>query len=120
MTIVTLRGSEKYLCFDDDFFADLTSVRVRFIKCKMTRLVAVSVALAWATNVHAMLNDAKHFKKGIEFMRKQNVVALRGCEKFSSVGDSQLTVLMIQKNQYSCRKTVYSMFSKKETFGLRN
>jgi len=32
----------------------------------MTKLVAVRVAPAWATNFQTMLNDAKHFKKGIE------------------------------------------------------
>jgi len=32
----------------------------------MTRLVAVRVALAWATNGQTMLNDAKNFKEGID------------------------------------------------------
>ena len=35
----------------------------------MTKLVAVRVALAWATNVQKMLNDAKRFKKSIELCR---------------------------------------------------
>jgi len=63
----------------------------------MTRLVAVSVAFAWATDVQTMSNDAQHFKKSMELFKK-NVMTPRGCGKFSSVGDSQLTVLMIQKN----------------------
>jgi len=28
----------------------------------MTKLVAMSVALAWATNIQTMLNDTNHFK----------------------------------------------------------
>jgi len=39
----------------------------------MTRLVAVRVALAWATNVQTMLNDAKHFKKGIELCENKTL-----------------------------------------------
>ena len=78
----------------------------------MTKLVAVKVALAWATNVQKMPSDAKCFKKALNYV-ETNVVAPSVCVKFSSVGDPQLTVLVIQKNQYSCRKTVYSMFSKR-------
>ena len=62
----------------------------------MTKLVAVRVVLAWATNVQKVLSDAKCFKKALNYMGT-NVVAPSVCVKFSSVGDSQLTVLVIQK-----------------------
>jgi len=72
----------------------------------MTKLGAVRVALAWATNVQKMLRDAQRFKKALNYV-ETNVVAPSVCVKFSSVGESQLTVLVIQKKyQYSCRKTV--------------
>jgi len=38
----------------------------------MTRLVAVRVAFAWATNVQTMPNDAKHFKEGIELFKNKH------------------------------------------------
>jgi len=40
-------------------------------------------------------------------------VTPRGCGKISSVGDSQLTVLVIQKTPVLRRKTLYTMFSKR-------
>jgi len=38
---------------------------------QMTRLVAVSVAFALATNVQTMSNDAQHFKKGMELFKNK-------------------------------------------------
>ena len=43
-----------------------------------------------------MLSDAKRFIKALNYV-ETNVVAPSVCVKFSSVGDSQLTVLVIQK-----------------------
>ena len=44
----------------------------------MTKLVAVRVALAWATNVQKMLSDARRFKKALNYV-ETNVVAFRMC-----------------------------------------
>jgi len=86
----------------------------------MTKLVAVRVALAWATNVQKMLSDAKCFKKALNYV-ETNVVAPSVCVKFSSVGESQLTVLVIQKKcQYSCKKKLIKVCFQKATFGLQN
>ena len=70
-------------------------------------MVAVRVALTWATNVQKMLSDAKRFKKELKCV-ETNVVASSVCVKFSFVGDSQL-----------CRKTVYSVFFKKKLLVFR-
>jgi len=37
----------------------------------MTKLVAMSVALAWATNIQTMLNDTNHFKESIKLCRNK-------------------------------------------------
>ena len=85
----------------------------------MTKLVAVRVALAWATNVQKMLRDAKRFKKALNCV-ETNVVAPSVCVKFSSVGDSQLTVLVIQKNISTPVEKLYIVCFQKDTFGLQN
>ena len=85
----------------------------------MTKLVAVRVALAWATNVQKMLSDAKRFKKALNCV-ETNVVAPSVCVKFSSVGDSQLTVLVIQKNISTPVEKLYKVCFQKDTFGLQN
>ena len=85
----------------------------------MTKLVAVRVALAWATNVQKMLRDAKRFKKALNCV-ETNVVAPSVCGKFSSVGDSQFTVLVIQKNISTLVEKLYIVCFQKETFGLQN
>jgi len=43
-----------------------------------------------------LLRDAQRFKKALNYV-ETNVVAPSVCIKFSSVGESQLTVLVIQK-----------------------
>jgi len=84
----------------------------------MTKLVAVRVALAWATNVQKLLRDAQRFKKALNYV-ETNVVAPSVCVKFSSVCDSQLTVLVIQKISTLVEK-LYKVCFQKVTFGLQN
>ena len=85
----------------------------------MTKLVAMRVALAWATNVQKMVSNAKRFKKALNCV-ETNVVAPSVCVKFNSIGDSQLTVLLIQKNISTPVEKLYIVCVQKETFGLQN
>jgi len=67
-----------------------------------------------------MLSDAKRFKKALNCV-ETNVMAPNVCVKFSSVGDSQLTVLVIQKKKISTPvEKLYIVCFQKETFGLQN
>ena len=66
-----------------------------------------------------MLSDAKRFKKVLNCV-ETNVVAPSVCVKFSSVGDSQLTVLVIQKNISTPVEKLYIVCFQKDTFGLQN
>ena len=66
-----------------------------------------------------MLSDAKRFKKELKCV-ETNVVAPSVCVKFSSVGDSQLTVLVIFEKICTPVEKLYIVCFQKETFGLQN
>jgi len=80
---------------------------------QMTRLVAVSVAFALATNVQTMSNDAQHFKKGMELFKNkrydtQRLWKVQLCRWLItySISDSK-------KHQYSVGKFYILCFQKK-------
>ena len=85
----------------------------------MTKLVAVRVALAWATNVQTMLNDAKNFKKGIELRKNkrcdtQRLWKIQLCRWLTTHGNSD------SKNISSPVEKLYIVcFLKKKLLGYR-
>jgi len=85
----------------------------------MTKLVGVRVALAWATNVQTMLNDAKYFKKCIELCKNkrcgtQRLWKIQLCRWLTTHGisDSKKISTPVEK--------LYIVCFQKETFGLQN
>ena len=143
LKVVTLRGSEKYLVFHNDILLswhvlDLINDRFQgyWFRAVFLNHESAEIYIGWkivrglkrlrTTDLEScpcvgnlkckecptMWNTSK---KALNCL-KTNVVTPRGrsCGKFSSVGDSQLTVLVIQKKRkYSVGKNLYTMVSKR-------
>jgi len=148
LKVVTLRGSEKCLVFHDDILLswhvlDLINERFQghwfravflnhesaeiYIGSKIVRGLkrlrttdlksCPCVGNLKCKECPTMWNTSK---KALNCL-KTNVVTPRGCGKFGSVGDSQLTVLMIQKKTPVLRRKNFIYYGfKKKLFGLQN